>query len=109
MFLKEREFTHHTCSPGGMGWHGVAWGGNIVGNYHPLAIGYQFFATPRKFFAFSCYWFIVVAQEKSPGIMVELNLGLCEILVRSIFSCAHIMATGLHTCGIPTRELILYQ
>ena len=43
------------------------------------------------FFRFSCYFIIVVAKEKSPEIMDELNLGLCDILESLIFSCTHII------------------
>ena len=51
-----------------MGWHGVA-----------------------NFLHLSYYCFIVVAKEKSPEIMDELNLSLCDILGGSIFSCTHII------------------
>ena len=39
----------------------------------------------------SYYCIIVVAKEKSPEIMDELNLGLCVMLESSIFSCTHII------------------
>ena len=55
-------------------------------------MGYQFFATPGNFFLhFSYYCIIIVVKEKSPEITDELNLGLCDALESSIFSCTHII------------------
>ena len=51
-----------------MGWHGVP----------PLGIGCYPFATPENFLAFFFYCcFIIVAKERSPKILVEMNLALC--------------------------------
>ena len=57
----------------------------------PLSNRLLVFATLGIFFHFSCYCIIVVAKEKSPEVMVELNLGLCDILESSIFSYTHIV------------------
>ena len=46
---------------------------------------------PRKFFlCFSFYYIIVVVKEKSPEIMNELNLDLCDILHTHPFDCSNI-------------------
>ena len=57
----------------------------------PLSNGVLVFCHPRGSVYFSCYCIIVVAKEKSPEIMNELNLGLCGTPERSIFSCTHII------------------
>ena len=45
------------------------------------------FCQPWEFFAtFYCY-FIFVDKERSPEILVQLNLGLYDTLERSVFSC----------------------
>ena len=67
--------------PIAMGWHGVA--------NAPWATGCQHFATPGNFFAIFYYCFISVVKEKSPEILVELNLGLSDILESSIVSSTH--------------------
>ena len=56
--------------------YGVAWGGK----FHPFATGCHLCATPENFLAiFYCSFccFIFVAKERSPKILVEINLGLC--------------------------------
>ena len=66
--------------------HGVAWGGRC----HPWATGCHPFATPEDFLAsFYCCFVFVAAKERSPKILVEINLGLCNIQENSIFSCIH--------------------
>ena len=62
-----------------MGWHGVA-----------LATHGQLDATPENFLAIFYYCFIFVAMERSK-ILVDINLGLCNIQGNSIFSCIHLM------------------
>ena len=64
---------------GGMGWQ-----------LPPLATRCHPFATPEDFLAiFYCCFIIVAAKESSPKILVEINLGLCNIQESSIFSCIH--------------------
>ena len=67
-----------------MGWHGVP-------NVTPEQQGPSFLLPLGCFLRFSYYCIIVVAKEKSREIMDELNLGLCDILGNSIFSCTHII------------------
>ena len=66
--------------------YGVAWGGKC----HPWATGCQLFAAPGNFFAIFYCCFIFVAKERS-DVLIELNLGLFEILETSSFSCTHII------------------
>ena len=69
-----------------MGWHEVA--NAAPGN---IFTGCQFFATPGNIFAIFYCFFIFLAKERSPEILVQLNLGLCDILEFSIFSCTNIV------------------
>ena len=47
------------------------------------------FSTPGTYFAMSYCSFIFVDKERSPEILIQLNLGLYDILEISIFSCTH--------------------
>ena len=67
--------------------HGLAWGGK----FYPWTTGCHLFATPGKFFPTFYCCFIFVDKERALAILVELNLGLCDILESSIFSCPHII------------------
>jgi len=73
-----------TYRPVAKGWHGVA-------NATPWATGSQLFATPKSFVCnfYCCLMF--VHKKRFPEIFVQLNLGLCDILESSIFSCTHIV------------------
>ena len=66
---------------------GRHWGG---GKCHPWATECHPFATHENFLAIFYYCFIFVAMERSK-ILVEINLGLCNIQGNSIFSCIHLM------------------
>ena len=65
----------------------VAWGGANA----PWATGCHLFATPENFLAIFYCCFIFVAMKKSPNILVEVNLGLCNIQGNSIFSRIHLI------------------
>ena len=65
----------------GMGWQMPPLGNRMQAFCHPWESFLHFF--------YCCY--ILVAKEKSPEILVELNLGVCDILESSIFSCTHII------------------
>ena len=66
-----------------MGWHGG-------GKCYPWATGSYLSATFENFLAmFYCCFIIVAAKERSPKILVENNLGLCNIQENSIFSSTH--------------------
>ena len=67
--------------------HGVAYGGKC----HLWAAGCQHFATLGKCFANFYFYFIFVAKERSPEILVELNLSLCDLIENSIISCTNII------------------
>ena len=62
-----------------MGWHGVA---NATSRQQDAS----FFATHRNFFAIFYCCFMFVQKKRAPEILVQLNLGLCNILESSIFS-----------------------
>ena len=66
-----------------MGWHEVA-------NTNPGQQDARFLP-PWEIFSnvYSCC--IFVDKERSPEILVQLILGLCDILESSIFSCTHII------------------
>ena len=65
-----------------MGWHGVA----------TPRQQYASFLPPMGIFTiFYCCYIFVAAKEKTREILVELNLGLCDILESSIFSFTHII------------------
>ena len=67
----------------------------------PLSNMVPVFSHPWEFFLnFSSYCIIVVAKGKSPEIMDELNLGHCDILGGSIFSCTHIIHLIATTCSM---------
>ena len=66
-----------------MGWHGVATATPEQQDgifLPPLRIFLQFFVVVF------CY-FIFVAKERSPKILVEINVGLCSLQENSVFSC----------------------
>ena len=67
-----------------MGWDG--------GQMPPLSNKVLVICHPWEFFLhFSYYCITVVAQEKSPESMDELNLCLCHTLGGPICSCTHII------------------
>ena len=66
--------------PVAMALHGVA---------NAWATGCHHFATPENFPAIFYGCFIIVAKERYPNILVEINLGLSTIQKYSIFSCMH--------------------
>ena len=70
--------------PVAMGWHGVVFG-------TPGQQDASFFATPDTFVAIVYCCSIFLDKERSPNILIGLNLGLCEILETSIFSCTQII------------------
>ena len=69
--------------------HGVVCGGKATpgqmdGNWMAS------FCPPEDFLAIVyCSFIIVAAKERSPKILVKINLGLCNIQENSIFSCIH--------------------
>ena len=80
-----------------------------LGTGRPVAMGWQLpsldsripaFCHPWKIFCNFCCCFIFVVKEKSPEILVELNLGLSDILESSIFSCTHIIHLIVLTYGM---------
>ena len=63
-----------------VGWHGVT-------KCNPRETECQLFATPGNVCIIFCCCFIFVAKERSREILVQLDLGLCDILeVQSFFS-----------------------
>ena len=59
----------------------MAWGGKC-----------QLFATPGNFLVVVyCCFIFVAAKEKCPEILVELNVGSCEMLARSNVSYIYII------------------
>ena len=66
---------------------GVTWGGKL----DPSTTGYQLFATHGNFLVMFYCCCIFLPKERSPEMLVELNLGLCDILASSIFSYKHIV------------------
>ena len=64
--------------------HGVAWGGTPGQQDAILSPLLRIF--PPSFYG--CL-IIVAAKERSPKILVEVSLGLCNIQESSIFSCRH--------------------
>ena len=65
-------------------------GGNMGWQMPPLDNRMPVFAIPRDFFAIFNCCLIFADKGRYPEIFVCLNLGLCDILERSIFSCIHI-------------------
>ena len=63
-----------------MGWHGVA-------NATPRQQDAILLPPLRIFLQFFIVFIIVAAKERSPIILVEINLGLCNIQENSIFTC----------------------
>ena len=57
----------------------------------PLGNRMPSFATPENFLAIFYCCFIFVAMEASPKLLVEINLGLCNIQGNSIFACIHLI------------------
>ena len=55
----------------------------------PWATGCHPFATAENFLAILYCCFIIVAKKRSPKILVEINLSLCNIKENSILSCIH--------------------
>ena len=66
---------------------GVAWGGQC----HPWETGCHPSATIENFLAIFYCCFIVVDEERSPKILVKINLRLCNKQENSIFPCTHFM------------------
>ena len=50
-----------------------------------------FFSPLENFYAIFYCCLIYVDKERSPGILVRLNHGLCDIIEKSILSCTHIL------------------
>ena len=72
----------------------------VEGRNSPLAMGWhrmvnttsgQQNASPGELFTTFHCCFTFVDRERSPEILVQLNLGLCDILESSISSCTHIV------------------
>ena len=61
------------------------WGGKC----HPWVTGCQLFATSGKFFAIFYYCFIFVDKERSPEILIQLNLGLVTARKFNLFLHTH--------------------
>ena len=57
----------------------------------PLGNRMPAFCHPWEFFTICYCCCVSVVKDESPEILVELNLGLCDILETSIFSCTHII------------------
>ena len=76
--------------PVAVGWHGVVIATSGLQ-------GASFLPTPGKFFALFYCCFIIVDKERSPEILVQLNLRLCDILESSIFSSTHIVHLSVIT------------
>ena len=68
--------------PVAMGWHGVA-------NATYGQQGASFLAPLRTFSVILYCCFIFRAKDRSPEMLAEINLGLCDILESSVFSCTH--------------------
>ena len=70
--------------------HGVA-------NSTPLGAGCQLFPPLGIFLQYFVIVFFFEVKEKSPEILAYLNLGPCDILECSIFTCRHIIHLTLIT------------
>ena len=57
----------------------------------PLSNRMPSFFHPENFLSISYCSFVFLAKERSPKILVEINLGLCNLQENSIFSCIHSM------------------
>ena len=72
-----------------MGWHGVA--NAVPGEQDAISM-----PTLRIFLQFSITAFTFAAKERSPKILVEISLGLCNIQGNSIFSYIHFINFTLY-------------
>ena len=79
-----------------MGWQGVANAIHGLLEYWTTGLLDYSFLQPGNFSAIFDCCFIFVDTERSPGILAQLNLGLCYVLETSIFSCTYIV----HLIGI---------
>ena len=61
------------------------------GKCHARATACHLFGTPGNFLGIFYCSFVFLAKERSPKILVEINLGLCSIQGHSIFSCIHLI------------------
>ena len=70
--------------PAAKGWHGVT---NATPEQHDAS----FLPPPGDFLEILYCCFFFATRRGSPDISVELNLGLVDVPVSSIFSCTHII------------------
>ena len=86
MYVCMYEYTKDVIEEGRGTCHGLACGAKSTPGQQDAS-----FLPPHGFFAIFYCCFIFLHKKRSPEILVQLNLGLCDILESSIFSCTHIV------------------
>ena len=83
-------------------------GGVMQFQIPPLSNRTTAFRHPWGFFAIVYCYFIFVSKESSTDILVELNLGRCEVLEISIFSCSHSIHLIVITKSVKSAQILYH-